>query len=1032
MITEYHAKYYAHELSKRCPLDSLEKFTSTLMDAQVDLNPHQIDAALFAFKSPLSKGAILADEVGLGKTIEAGIVLSQKWAERRRKILIISPSSIRKQWNQELLEKFYLPSVILETSSFNEIKKNGCKNPFDTNNEIVICSYQFCKSKADFIKDVNWDLVVLDEAHRLRNVYKKSNKIARIIKDAIYDKKKLLLTATPLQNSLLELYGLVSFIDEHAFGDFASFKAKFSKINSDDKFNELKQRLAPICKRTLRRQVLQYIKYTNRIAIREEFVPNEDEQKLYDHVSHYLQRKNIYALPNSQRQLITLVLRKLLASSTFAIAGALDSIILRLKKTLDIKEPKVDLEDDVSDNFENVSEIAEEWDEDQAEEDTPFSEEDLKAVKEEIIELESFKSLAVSIMNNSKGEKLLDALSAGFSKMNEFGASPKALIFTESRRTQDYLLKLFEQTEHKGKVVLFNGSNNDEKSKNIYKAWLEKNKATDKVTGSKTAEMRAALVDYFKDEASIMIATEAAAEGVNLQFCSLVINYDLPWNPQRVEQRIGRCHRYGQKYDVVVINFINKNNAADQRVYQLLEEKFKLFSGVFGASDEVLGAIESGIDFEKKILKIYQECRTSEQIEIAFDELQQELEYEISEEVKRTKNQILEELDEEVQEKLKIQLKDSEELLDKHETWLWELAQYYLDPYANFSNSKNSFILKKNPFPKEKIELGEYRLGKGHEIYLMNKIPKESYYSPALTLINGKLSSFLWINGQFDEKEISNKCSVVDQIKQIFNNQLALLPKKNWDLIESNGGHKISDLQKITLNFRTSHPLAQKILEITSKKILPSAKIIFNYSGHPRKISSIEKLIGKWGHLSLDLLTIESINFYNFLIFSAISSDGENLDESDCKRLFAIHAEVHKETSFDFPFELNSVFEKRKSIIEDEWRKKNGNIFNEEIEKLEKWSDDLKLSQKQKFNNFENECKEMEHKYKQAIHTEERIQILKDKSDLEKKYVKLRRNFENEIIEIDQKKLKAISAIEEKIYIKTSENNLFKIEWHVR
>ena len=118
--------------------------------------------------------------------------------------------------------------------------------------------------------------------------------------------------------------------------------------------------------------------------------------------------------------------------------------------------------------------------------------------------------------------------------------------------------------------------------------------------------MRSALVDYFRDEGQIMIATEAGAEGINLQFCSLVVNYDLPWNPQRIEQRIGRCHRYGQKHDVVVVNFLNRKNEADQRVYQLLSEKFQLFEGVFGASDEVLGAIESGVDFEKRIAGIYQ------------------------------------------------------------------------------------------------------------------------------------------------------------------------------------------------------------------------------------------------------------------------------------------------------------------------------------------------------------------------------------------------------------------------------------------
>src|SRR5882672_3396088 len=122
-ITPSHAKYFAYELTKRRSSDSLEKLSSTLSNAQVDLNPHQIEAALFAFRSPLSKGAILADEVGLGKTIEAGLVLAQKWAERKRRILLITPANLRKQWSQELAEKFFLPSTILEARNYNKMKK---------------------------------------------------------------------------------------------------------------------------------------------------------------------------------------------------------------------------------------------------------------------------------------------------------------------------------------------------------------------------------------------------------------------------------------------------------------------------------------------------------------------------------------------------------------------------------------------------------------------------------------------------------------------------------------------------------------------------------------------------------------------------------------------------------------------------------------------------------------------------------------------------------------------------------------------
>ncbi|HHT9130618.1 MAG TPA: SNF2-related protein, partial [Candidatus Brocadiaceae bacterium] len=714
----YHAKYFAFELTKRSSSDSLQKLASSLLDAQVDLNPHQIEAALFAFHSPLSKGAILADEVGLGKTIEAGLVISQKWAERKRKILVIVPSHLRKQWYQELSDKFFLSSLLLETSSFNQEIKKGNLNPFNQK-EIVICSYHFAKAKDVYIKNIGWDLVVIDEAHRLRNVYKSSNIIANAIKNAVAHAPKILLTATPLQNSLLELYGLVSVIDDYTFGDLKSYKSQFSRLTGEDSFDDLKERLKPICKRTLRRQVLEYVKYTNRMAITEEFVPSAEEQKLYDLVSSYLQRENLFALPSSQRQLMTLILRKLLASSTFAISGTLDALAKKLEGVVTEQTQQEDLEQTIVQDFEEYDEIKDEW-EDSEEENQPvtdkkeelYSSEEIKDIKKEINDLKEFQRLARSITRNSKGEVLITALKRGFAETERLGGSKKAIIFTESRRTQEYLNRILENTEYKDRIVLFNGSNNDQKSKEIYNKWLEKHQGTDKITCSKSADMRAAIVDYFRDEAVIMIATEAAAEGINLQFCSLVVNYDLPWNPQRIEQRIGRCHRYGQKFDVVVVNFLNKNNAADQRVYQLLREKFKLFDGIFGASDEVLGSIESGVSFEKRIAQIYQNCRTLEEIQSSFDQLQKELEEQIEDRMKDARNNLLENFDEEVHEKLRVNLQESKEYLSKYENWLWQITKYYLEPYADFVADEYSFTLRENPFTEEKIHPGPYRLGR--------------------------------------------------------------------------------------------------------------------------------------------------------------------------------------------------------------------------------------------------------------------------------------------------------------------------------
>lgn len=713
MTSAYHAKYFAHELTKRCPSDSVAKLAASLADAQVDLNPHQIDAALFAFRSPLSKGALLADEVGLGKTIEAGILLSQKWAEQKRRLLIIVPANLRKQWSQELADKFFLPSVILEAKSFNACIKTGNLNPFDQKG-IVICSYHFARSKDAYVKLVSWDLVIVDEAHRLRNVYKPQNRIANAIKNAIAHAPKVLLTATPLQNTLQELYGLVSIIDELVFGDLKSFKSQFCTIRTDEDYQALRERLKTVCQRTLRRQVLEYIRYTNRIPITQEFVPTPEEQRLYDLVSDYLQRGNLYALPSSQRKLMTLILRKLLASSTYAISGTLGALSSRLEAAAKEQATPTVEPEEVSPDYETIDEIEDELSEEGEgkKEKEPLTSEQLAELEQERQTLIEFKALADSIVKNSKGEALMAALRSGFAKAQEFGAPQKAIIFTESTRTQQYLLKVLDASPYCGKIVLFNGNNNNPRSREIYKAWMQRHQGTDRVTGSPTADMRAALVDYFREEATIMVATEAAAEGINLQFCSLVVNYDLPWNPQRIEQRIGRCHRYGQKYDVVVVNFLNKNNAADQRVYELLKDKFQLFSGVFGASDEVLGSIESGVDFETRIAAIYQECRSTEEITEAFNKLQSEMEEQIDERMKDTRRKLLENFDEEVQEKLRVQLRESTEALGRYEQWLWVLTRYFLRECAEFSDDEKSFHLISNPFPGESIHPGPYRAGK--------------------------------------------------------------------------------------------------------------------------------------------------------------------------------------------------------------------------------------------------------------------------------------------------------------------------------
>ncbi len=709
-LTPHHARYYAHDLTRRAA-SGMDRLSMALFDASVDLNPHQIEAALFALQNPLSKGVILADEVGLGKTIEAGIVLCQYWAERRRRLLVLCPASLRKQWALELQEKFNLPAVVLDARAYRQARREA-RNPLDQG-AILILSYNFAHSIRDELRAIRWDLVVIDEAHKLRNAYRPSNKVGQGIRWATEDCRKLLLTATPLQNSLLELYGLSTLIDEHLFGDVDAFRAQYAGAGSD--LGALRQRLSAFCKRTLRNQVTEYIRYTERKPVTRPFRPTDEEHALYEKVSEFLRREDSYALPRRQRHLTALILRKLLASSSAAVAATLDILRQRLQAMLDERvsgtDDTADLAELLAENEELETDLLDEIlgeDEDTIpgrDTDAPV---DRQKLREEIAILARLAEEARSIRVDTKSRTLLKALETGFEQMAAVGAARKAVIFTESRRTQEYLKQFLEANGYAGQLVLFNGSNNGPEETAIYERWLERNRGSDKVTGSRAVNMRTALIEHFRDHASVLIATEAAAEGLNLQFCSLVINYDLPWNPQRIEQRIGRCHRYGQKHDVVVINFLNERNEADRRVLELLEQKFNLFSGVFGASDEVLGTIESGVDFEKRILAIYQACRTPEEIDAAFKALQAEMDEQIRSRLEDTRRALFEHFDEDVHERLRMRLADARARLDRVGRRFWSLTRHVLADQARFDDDAFTFELVRPP--REDIPAGRYHL----------------------------------------------------------------------------------------------------------------------------------------------------------------------------------------------------------------------------------------------------------------------------------------------------------------------------------
>ena len=963
MISAYHAKYYAYELTRRHDADGVDRLSQSLFDASVDLNPHQIDAALFALRNPIQQGVLLADEVGLGKTIEAALVLCQYWAERRRRLLVVCPASLRKQWAQELLEKFALRATVLDAVSLRKLRSGTALSTLESlaGKQVVIVSYQFAAKLEAEMRAIPWDLVVIDEAHKLRNAHRANNRTGQALRRAFDGRKKLLLTATPLQNSLIELYGLSTLLDDHLFGDEAAFRKQF--MSSGAALSSLRDRLQTFAKRTLRKQVLEYVRYTERKALTQPFNPTDDEQGLYEAISAFLAKEDSYALPRQQRHLTGLILRKLLASSSHAVVATLTTIRGRLEKLL---EGQGDIDDGLLEKLIEDEDIEEDYLEEPGDEDEETAERepakfDPAAVRREIAEITSFIDAAGRIETDTKAQALLTALDLGFSKMDELKAPRKAIIFTESRRTQDYLFRFLTANGYGNKLVSFSGTNTGEDSTRIYQEWMVANKGSDRITGSPQVDRRTALIDHFRrmdgNGADIMIATEAGAEGINLQFCALIINYDLPWNPQRIEQRIGRCHRYGQRYDVVVINFLNTRNQADQRVLELLTEKFNLFSGVFGASDEVLGRIENGIDFERRILQIYDTCRQPADIEAAFAALQSELEEDIGNRIRETQTQLLEHFDEDVHDRLKLRLDEAEARLDRIGRWFWGATRHVLEREAHcgarFEEANYAFSLTRSPTPEAPV--GRYQLVRG--------------------------------GAQAD---------------------------------------------MLAHAYRLNHPLGEWVLDSARKAATPPAELTFDYSKHPTRLSVIDQLRGKSGWLTLNHLTVAAFDTSESLLFSALTDDGQALDQETCEKLFSVQAAGKVVPATAAPPEaLAANAERLTQARIAELLEANQKLFNEERDKLEKWADDKLLAAEEGLRETKARIAQLKRDARKAATLEEQSAIQNELRELERRQRRQRQDIFSVEDEIIERRDELIDQLEKRIQQHTETNNLFTLRFRV-
>lgn len=926
-------RYLAEKINSQKMAGSISRISSVLAKSTIDLNPHQIQAALYAFNSPLSRGAILADEVGLGKTIEAGIIISQLWAEGKKKILIMCPASLRKQWQDELITKFGLESEVWDGISFLEKVNNGEKVPL-TYDGVFIISYQFAYKHLGLIEKQAWGVVIIDEAHRFRRVYRgrDASKMAYEIRKVIKDKPKVLLTATPLQNSLEEIYGISSFIDDKLLGTPYSFKTRFVEpIRQQSKkselcLNELRKLLrgeennndfsvTGIITRTLRKQVLEYVPFTDRTSTTFDFTPSDEEHELYEKVSAYLQRPEVAAIVSTQRNLMVLVYRKLLASSSFAIAATLKKLIENLNVELQVREQ-------LNEKHVNVESVSDEGLEEEFEEyeleaiesdiskgkrkiDKKYSDE---FIETEIKELESYYVLASEILKNTKGEKLIVALKELFYQARLKKWPEKAVIFTESTRTQAYLGNILK--EARIIFTIFNGSNNSRESKKVFELWRREFPEASSI-GSSSANMRQALINDFKENTEILLTTEAGAEGLNLQFCNIVINYDLPWNPQRIEQRIGRCHRYGQKHQVIVANFLNTRNHADRRVLELLQEKLNLFDGLFGSSDEILGAFESGFDFEKKILEIYQSCRTPEEYNIAFSELQDRLKDKISVKTLEYRKILLENTDQSVANLFKKTDFETKQILSDFDNDLLRLCILCLGNKLKPTPDNSIFILEEYEFPIAFRELKEDEFG---------KISRAHKNHPTI-------------------KDIIDK----------------------------------------SLNLQTR----------------PIPSITIHLSSNPGKVYQLDEMVGKEGFIFLWKLIIKGVEVEEIIVpFAFLKQDDKysSISHELSEKLLTIQAVQNKMTFNSSPIKKNEliyIWEEWKKSVLEKYQKRNERLFDRETDRVNRYYDDYGLRVEDRIKKLETERSEINRRRDNSADLEERRKFLKRLQDIVKSLDKL-------------------------------------------
>ena len=602
--SKYHIFYEISEINKLINSKGYDRLIPTFSSSRMKIFPHQIAETMFALDSN-EKGLILGNEAGLGKTFTSMIFISQNYIEGK-KILIVTPLSLIGQWNELMHYNLTLDYKVLTGEEKPE------ENMF--NDKVVLTTYEYLNNKFDLLKQASFDIVIFDEAQRVGSFYNDKNKYINSLRECIKDSFKLLLTPLPFEINILKLYGIIKFIDENAFNgmDKDTFFKRYYK--KEENYTELLNEVNKYCFRTLKSQVKHYVKIPNRVIKMVRYSFNTKEQKLYTMIENYIQMENKKIFPKMELYDLTLMFTKNLSSSLISFSNMLENVIKRAK------------------SIENCN--------------------------EELEQLKEMLKFTKSIKSSDKTKQLQLILKNGFSSLKSVGANKKAIIFTESKATQQYLYNILSK---KYNTLMFNGDNSREYS----------------------------IIDNFKRKFDILIATDIASEGFNLDFCCFVINYDLPYNVLRLEQRISRCHRQGQAFDVLVVNFFNENNFYDIRILELINKRLKQFNGIMGMTDTVIDFSE---DMEINL-------RTKEEIEQEYNTILEDNKEENIQLLDNTETIIRYVFNKEIEEKYTINPAYLKYKNDFINNTIWELSKFVLKDEKGFKydeETRTISIIKKS------------------------------------------------------------------------------------------------------------------------------------------------------------------------------------------------------------------------------------------------------------------------------------------------------------------------------------------------